>query len=74
MLKTITLTLALAGIFAASGSLTADAKMRSGRMGLTRVAGAFASDRCQDLKDMAARQDKRGDNYYTNQYIQCLNR
>ena len=74
MLKSLTLTLALAGVFASAGAPDADAKMRKGRIVSTAGASAFVSESCQALKEMAARQDRRGENYYTIQYIQCLNR
>ncbi len=74
MLKTVTLSLALAGIFAAAGSLNAEAKMRHGRMAPTTAASGFVGNSCEALREAAARQDRRGENYYTIQYIQCLNR
>jgi ADP-dependent phosphofructokinase/glucokinase len=74
MLKTLTLSLALAGVFAATGAVTADAKMRKGRMLPTASASAFVGQSCEALREMAARQDRRGENYYMIQYIQCLNR
>ena len=74
MFKTLTLTFALAGVFATAGSLTADAKMRHGRMLPTAAASAFVSSSCEALREAASRQDKRGDNYYKNQFIQCINR
>ncbi len=74
MLKTMTLTIALAGVFAAAGTLNADAKMRQNRMVSTTAANGFVSSSCEALREAASRQDRRGDNYYMNQYIQCINR
>ena len=74
MLKTVTLTLALAAAFAAAGTLTADAKMRHNRMVSTTMTSGFVSESCEALRDAASRQDRRGDNYYKNQFIQCINR
>jgi hypothetical protein len=74
MLKSLALTLALAGVVSASGTLTANAKMRHGRMASTASASGFVGNNCEKLREMAARQDRRGENYYMIQYIQCISR
>jgi hypothetical protein len=74
MLKTATLTLVLAGVFAASGPLSADAKMRRGKTMSTTPVSGFVGKSCQSLRERAARQDQHGENYYTSQYIQCISR
>jgi hypothetical protein len=70
MFKTLALSVVLASMFATSGALTADAKMRRGTM----TASGFIGSNCEALREMAARQDRRGENYYTTQYIQCISR
>jgi hypothetical protein len=74
MLKAVTLIVALAGVLAASG--TADAKMRKGRMVPVPAASGFvgSGNNCEALREAASRQDRRGENYYTLQYLQCLGR
>ena len=78
MFKTLTLTVALAGVFAASGSLSADAKMRhrtaAGQANASSFVGTANRHRCEMLREVASMHDQHGDNYYTNQYIQCINR
>ncbi len=74
MLKTMTLSVVLASVFAMSGALTADAKMRRGTMATTPAASGFVGTNCEALREMAARQDRRGENYFTIQYIQCISR